>query len=225
MPAVLAKVGGDPIGARRLAYRDGVERVGLIASTSLTKRRNMINIDIQSLLLQWHARRPISKAKIVEIRLAYWKALPALALLTACASAPANPGSTTPNPVASGGMSGAAAPRLAVEQFLSAAHAGDLQAMSVVFGTSKGAARDNIQWNELEKREIILQCFFNADSFRILSETAGADGHRVVRAELKKGSVARQPNFFVIQGPGQRWYVDNMEIAAVRDFCGQAPTN
>jgi hypothetical protein len=154
--------------------------------------------------------------------LKYLKLLPGLLLLLACASAPAsNPGSTTPNPVISGGMSGAAAPRLAVEQFLAAAHAGDLQAMSVVFGTNQGAARDNIPWNELEKREIILQCFFNADSFRILTETEGADGHRVVKAELMKGKVARQPNFFVIQGPAQRWYVDNMEIAVVRDFCGQ----
>ncbi len=123
------------------------------------------------------------------------------------------------------GMSGAAAPRLAVEQFLSAAKAGDLQAMSVVFGTNKGASRDNMAWNELEKREVILQCFFNADSYRIISENAGAEGHRVVRAELTKGRVTRQPNFFVIQGPAGRWYVDNMEIAVVRDFCGQAPPN
>lgn len=120
-------------------------------------------------------------------------------------------------------MTGAAAPRLAVEQFLAAAKAGDLQAMSVVFGTTRGAARDNMPWNELEKREIILQCFFNADTYRVVSEAAGAEGHRVVRVELTKGRVARQPNFFVIQGPAQRWYVDNMEIAVVRDFCGQAP--
>lgn len=118
-------------------------------------------------------------------------------------------------------MTGAAAPRLAVEQFLSAAKAGDLQAMSVVFGTNKGAARDNMPWNELEKREVILQCFFNADSYRIVSDTQGTDGHRVVRAELSKGTVSRQPNFFVVQGPAGRWYVDNMEIAVVRDFCGQ----
>jgi len=154
--------------------------------------------------------------------LKYLKSLPAIVLLSACASAPAsNPGSTTPNPSISGGMTGAVAPRVAVEQFLSAAHAGDLQAMSVVFGTNQGAARDNIQWNELEKREIILQCFFNADSYRIVSEVEGADGHRVVKAELTKGKVTRQPNFFVVQGPGQRWYVANMEIAVVRDFCGQ----
>lgn len=120
------------------------------------------------------------------------------------------------------GMTGAAAPRLAVEQFLNAVHAGDLQAMSVIFGSNKGAARDNIPWNELEKREVVLQCYFNSDSYRIVTETPGADGHRVIRAELTKGKVTRQPNFFVIEGPGQRWYVDNMEIAVVRDFCGQA---
>jgi hypothetical protein len=119
-------------------------------------------------------------------------------------------------------MTGAAAPRLAVEQFLSAAKAGDLQAMSVVFGTDKGSARDNMPWNELEKREVILQCFFNSDAYRIVSETPGTEGHRVVRAELTKGKVSRQPNFFVVEGPGGRWYVDNMEIAVVRDFCGQS---
>lgn len=162
----------------------------------------------------------------MEIRLANWKALPVIIFAAACASAPrTNPGSTTPVPVNSGGATGAAAPRLAVTQFLDAVHVGDLQAMSVVFGTNKGPARDNIPWNDLEKREIVLQCFFDSDSYRIVSETEGADNHRVVRAELKKGTVTRQPNFFVIQGPGGRWYVDNMEIAVVRDFCGQPPAN
>ena len=149
-----------------------------------------------------------------------WKILPALWLLAACASAPANRPTATAT-VANGGLTGAAAPRLAVEQFLAAAHAGDLQAMSAVFGTSKGAARDNMDRGELEKRQIILQCFFNADKYRIVSEAAGSDGHRIVRVELTKGNLVRQPNFFVIQGPGGRWYVDNMEIAVVRDFCGQ----
>lgn len=156
--------------------------------------------------------------------MSYWKALPALAVLAACATAPApNPGSTNPSPAVNSGMTGAAAPRLAVEQFLAAAKAGDLQAMSLVFGTNKGAARDNMPWNELEKREVILQCFFNADTYRVISDSPGSEGHRVVRAELTKGKVSRQPNFFVVEGPGQRWYVDNMEIAVVRDFCGQNP--
>lgn len=144
-------------------------------------------------------------------------------VLAGCASAPANnptPTSGT-NTVVNGGLTGAAAPRLAVEQFLDAAHAGDLQAMSAVFGTDKGPARDNMDREEIEKREIILQCFFNADKHRFVSEAPGSAGHRVIRMELTKGNLVRQPNFFVILGPGNRWYVDNMEIAVVRDFCGQ----
>jgi hypothetical protein len=156
--------------------------------------------------------------------LANWKSASLLLILAGCASAPVAsntlPAGTT-NTAINGGLTGAAAPRLAVDQFLDAAHAGDLQAMSAVFGTDKGAARDIMDRDQLEKREIILQCFFNADSHRIVSETVDASGHHVIRTELTKNRLVRQPNFFVVRGPGDRWYVDNMEIAVVRDFCGQ----
>ena len=91
--------------------------------------------------------------------------------------------------------------------------------MSVIFGTKSGPSRDNMDREELEKRLVILQCYFNHEKFRILGESPGESGHRVIKAELTKQSVTRAPNFYAIQGPGSRWYVDNMEIAAVRDFC------
>lgn len=140
-----------------------------------------------------------------------------LILVAACSSA-------TQNPLPSGALTGAAAPRLAVEQFLNGARARDLQAMSSVFGTSKGPARETMDRVELEKRQIILACYFNHDSYRILGEAAGVGGHRDVRVELRKGNMTRQPTFYTIQGPGRRWYVDNMDIAAVRDFCGNQDT-
>ncbi len=223
MTAVLAQMGGYPVCARGFADADGFDGIGLAASTSLTDGRNMVNIDVKALLLNRHQQRPIWQATFSEKnRVANWKTALLLVFLAGCASAPANTGSTTSNNTSyNGGLTGALAPRLAVEQFLNAAHTGDIQAMSVVFGTDKGAARDNIDRTELEKREIILQCFFNADKYRILSETVGKDGHRVIKAELTKGNMVRQPNFFVIQGPAGRWYVDNMEIAVVKEFCGQ----
>lgn len=135
------------------------------------------------------------------------------ALLSACSSA-------TQKPAAGGQITGAVTPRLAVEQFLRGAKATDIQAMSAVFGTKAGPARETMDRTELEKRQVILACFFTHDSYRILSETPGIGGHRDIRVELKKGKVTRQPTFYTIQGPAQRWYVDNMEIAAVRDFCG-----
>jgi hypothetical protein len=135
-----------------------------------------------------------------------------VALLTACASAPRQ--------APSGQVSGAATPRLAVEQFLKGAKETDIQAMSSVFGTKAGPARETMDRTELEKRQVILACFFTHDTYRILGESAGVGGHRELRVEIKKGKVTRQPTFYVIQGPGQRWYVDNMDIASVRDFCG-----
>ena len=136
-----------------------------------------------------------------------------LFLLAACSSATRNAGT-------SGQLTGAPAPQAAVDQFLRAVNAKDLQAISTVFGTRNGPARETMERTELEKREIILACYFAHDSSRILGESSGTQGHRDVRVELKKGKLTRQTTFYTIQGPGGRWYVDNMDIAAVRDFCG-----
>ncbi|HJP59315.1 MAG TPA: hypothetical protein VJ865_04935 [Gemmatimonadaceae bacterium] len=134
-------------------------------------------------------------------------------LLAACSSATHNAANT-------GQLTGAAAPQIAVGEFLKAVNAKDLQAMSTFFGTKNGPARETMDRTELEKREIILACYFAHDSARILGETPGLQSHRDVRVELKKGNLTRQTTFFTIKGPGDRWYVDNMDIASVRDFCG-----
>ena len=97
--------------------------------------------------------------------------------------------------------------------------------MGAVFGTNNGPARENMDRTELEKREIILQCYFDHDAYRVLGETNGMGGHRDVRVELRKGKLVRQTVFNVIRGPGGRWYVDNMDIAAVREFCGNPGTS
>jgi hypothetical protein len=158
------------------------------------------------------------------------KSIVLLFLLAACA--PKVTTSTTTAPVGAPGtppapapvapvsnLTGGASPRSAVEQFLNAVRAQDIQAMSVIFGTKNGPARDNMNREELEKRLVILQCYFNHDKFRILSELPGESGHRVVEVELSRQGNLRTPSFYAVPGPQNRWYVDNMEIAAVRDFC------
>lgn len=158
------------------------------------------------------------------------RTLLALFLLTACSRA-ATTTTTTTGPVASTSPApssptrannpgtGATSAVGAVEQFLLAVRAQDIQAMSSIFGTSRGPARDNMNSDELEKRLIILQCYFNHDKFRILGESPGDGGHRIVATELTRGANTRTPRFYTIKGPSNRYYVDNMEIAAVRDFC------
>lgn len=157
------------------------------------------------------------------------KTLLALFLLTACSRAATTTTTTTAGPVGAApapasaptnpNITGGSTPRNAVEQFLNAVRAQDIQAMAVNFGTSRGPSRDNIAREELERRLIILQCYFNHDKFRVLRDQPGDDNHRVVVVELTRGSNTRTPSFYTIAGPGGRFYVDNMEIAAVRDFC------
>ncbi|MEO5902607.1 MAG: hypothetical protein ABIQ55_01195 [Gemmatimonadaceae bacterium] len=122
-------------------------------------------------------------------------------------------------PRAESGLTGAATPRGAVLDFLAAVKSQDIQAMSVIFGTKGGPSRDNMDRNELEKRLIILQCYFSNDKFRITGEAPGEGGHRIFTVELTKGGNIRTPRFYSVAGPSNRYYVDNMEIAAVRDFC------
>lgn len=134
--------------------------------------------------------------------------------LSACATTP------TPAVSASGDGTGAVAPRLAVEAFLEAVRAEDLQAMGATWGTSAGAARNTIERTELEKRVIIMQCYLQHDSYRVLGETPGESGRRVVRVELTRGANKRSPALYTVQGPAGRWFVESIEVAAVRDFCG-----
>ena len=152
-----------------------------------------------------------------RVVLASLRSVAGLVLLTACASGP----QTVRN---DGSLTGAAAPQLAVDAFLKAANEKDIQAMGTVFGTKDGPARHTMDRTELEKRLIILSCYFAHDTARTLGEDRGVQGHRELRVELKKGNLTRQTTFFTIQGPGSRWYVDNIDIAAVRDFCGNPGT-
>ncbi|HET6680976.1 MAG TPA: hypothetical protein VFG84_07225 [Gemmatimonadaceae bacterium] len=140
--------------------------------------------------------------------------------LAACSSSQSGP-SPSPSPDASGGssMTGATSSRGAVEQFLAAVRARDLQAISVIWGTEKGPARDQLERTELEKREIIMQDCLVHDQFRILDETTGEGGQRVFRVELTKGAVSATPRFYTVLGPENRWYVLEAEINAARALC------
>ncbi len=65
-----------------------------------------------------------------------------------------------------GQMTGAASPHLAVEQFMAAARAQDLQAFSAVWGSERGAARDVVDRSQLEKRELTMMCYLVARPVR-----------------------------------------------------------
>ena len=140
----------------------------------------------------------------------------ALLLLGACRSA------GTPGPSSTDGrQTGAASPRAAVVAFLGAVTAPYLPALSVIWGRDMGPARDAIERNELEKRELIMQCYLTHDSYRVLSDLTGEKGKRVFRVALTKGQMTRETNFTTVQGPAQRWYVEEVDLTATADLCSK----
>lgn len=141
-------------------------------------------------------------------------AVVALAAAAACRSVPAR--------TSSGDQTGAPSPRAAVDRFLAAVRAQDLQALSVVWGTKSGPARDNIQREELEKREVIMtQCLSN-DSASFVDDTPGLGGDHLVHFTLYRGSVTRTTLFTTQEDASSRWYVKEIDLKGVHSCTAQA---
>lgn len=144
------------------------------------------------------------------------KLLCVLLVLTACGRSPSP--STTPSP-SSGGY-GTESPRAAVEAFLSGVRAGDLQAISAVWGNEDGPVFEREDRRTLEQRELIMICYFKHDSARVLDQVASGTPNRPsFRVELKRGSITRTPTFTVARGPRGRWFVADADVTAVSDLC------
>ena len=114
----------------------------------------------------------------------------------------------------------AAGPRPALDAFLSAIRAQDLQALAVAWGDKNGPVRDSKVFarDEMEQRELILIRCFKHDRARVISEAPAADGQRDFQVELVRGTVTRVTDFFTVKGP-DRWYVRSGNMDAVKDLC------
>lgn len=117
-------------------------------------------------------------------------------------------------------------PRAALNAFLGAIKAQDLQALSSAWGDRDGPIRENtkVTRGELEQRELILVRCFAHDRFTVLGDALAAQGERVMTVELqrdaKEGTIRRTTNFFLAKAP-DRWYVRSADMEPVRDLCQQ----
>lgn len=138
-----------------------------------------------------------------------------LLLLGAC---PKSGGYTGPKASAS---TGAPTPRAAVDGFLAAVHSQDLQAMSGYWGSERGPAREALARDVLEKRELIMQCYLSHDRYNVLNEMSGNKGRRVLRVSLSKGALTKETNFTAVQGPADRWYVEEVDLSNTAALCNR----
>ena len=145
--------------------------------------------------------------------------LAALALQTACHSAPA---STRPGPAAggaNGGVTGAADPAGAVRAFMAAAKQQDLQALGAIWGDTHGPARDAISRDELEKRELIMLKCLRYDRYAIVGDAPGANDARAIVVNLTFRDQSPSSTFTVVRGPASRWYVQNVDLEQLQKIC------
>lgn len=122
---------------------------------------------------------------------------------------------------ATGGMeAGTLTSQLAVQQFIDAAKAQDLQALSAVWGNAEGPVRDRVDRRQLEQRLLLMVCHLRHDESRIGPAEPGEGGRVQYRVELKQGALTATPWFKTIKSTQSgRWFVEDFEFAATRSFC------
>ena len=126
-------------------------------------------------------------------------------------------------PQPAGPQTGASTARGAVDGILRALRAGDIQAVSNLWGTARGPSRDDDRFNrdELERRIVLMSRCFTHDSYRVLGAAAGENGGQGFTVELRRSNQARRTRINAVRAKSNRWYVDNLDVDAVRDFCQQ----
>jgi hypothetical protein len=136
-------------------------------------------------------------------------------LLTACTTRTSELPSTRPAAAPSGA-------RPALDAFLAAIRSKDLQALGANWGDKDGAIRDSkrISRDELEKRELLLMCYFSHDSYSVLNDEPVAGGERKMTVRLTKGTLSRTTDFLLASAP-ERWYVRSGNVEPVRDLCSK----
>jgi hypothetical protein len=132
------------------------------------------------------------------------------------------PGAAAPSvradaPDAVGAVSGKAA----VEGFLKAVKAQDLQTMSAVWGTTKGAARDQMKREDLEKRLIIMQCTLTHDRWAFIEDRPRLQtgGRQEFQIELFQAQRSAKTSILTVSGPGGRWFVEDINLLPLKEFC------
>jgi hypothetical protein len=149
------------------------------------------------------------------------KLIIAAALLCGCHSSSPTTITPAPAPVLSGSQTGAPDAIAAIRAFLAAAKQQDIQALGALWGDAQGPARDRMERTEAEKRELIMVCYLKHDRYDIAGDAPNPGGTRAVVVNLTLGPLTRSANFQVAQGPGKRWFVQDVDLKALQDFCAR----
>lgn len=119
-----------------------------------------------------------------------------------------------------GPEAGATSSVAAVEQFLAAAKAQDLQALSAVWGNADAPVRDREDRQQLERRLLIITCHLRHDASRIGAAQPGESGKLLHRVDLTQGDKKASPVFTTVRNTKSgRWFVEDFDFKSMAGFC------
>lgn len=113
---------------------------------------------------------------------------------------------------------GAPAAEAAVESFLRLAGERDYAGMGWVFGTDEGPIMERDDASEIEKRMYALASILYHDTYMISDQMAvpGRTGDAIrFRVLLQRGTNSFRVPFVAVRGPGNRWFVEQVDVEAI----------
>ncbi len=118
------------------------------------------------------------------------------------------------------GSGGADSGQMAVVEFLNAARAQDLQAISAMWGNDESLTRDRVERQELERRLLIIACHLRHDESRIGAAQLGEAGRTLFTARLTHGNITADVPFTTVRNKSNgRWYVEDVDLRPAREIC------
>lgn len=140
-------------------------------------------------------------------------------MLGACGSGGSGSAAAARPAAVPAGTGGATSARAAVETFLAAAKAQDVQGMSLIWGSATGPARNAMPKDVLEKREIVMFCYLRHDTYRIVDERAALNDQRRFDVELTLGNRSLRTDLMTVLATDGHWYVLSANLEPLSDHC------
>jgi len=245
MTSILAQVRRDAISSRSLAKQRGLDGVWFQTAASLSQCGHVVNVHEQSQCGQvamasifhisdvrvhdrigkpgvLHAGNAAEEEAVRKRDVMTGFVILALSVSGCSGGRSGSEAGSAPTRAAlPGAASGAASAKEAVEVFMRAVKAQDLQTMSAVWGTVRGPAREQMEREELEKRLIIIQCKLDHLSWSFLEDRPRllAGGKQDFQVQLRDKQAQATTTFTTILGPSGRWFVEIVDMAPLSDFC------
>lgn len=118
------------------------------------------------------------------------------------------------------GSGGADTAQMAVVEFLNAARAQDLQAISAVWGNDESLTRDRVERRELERRLLIIACHLRHEESRIDAPQLGEAGRTLFTAHITRGTISADVPFTTVRNRNNgKWYVEDVDLRPAREIC------